>query len=179
MRVELQYRSLGCRHNCKPKKSQIFSQISPLTHSTAHSTAMIKRQVARQSRLLAVRFNSTSSVSKPEEATLPKPKNVSQLEGVDRSTEKQAPNRTETWAPSQRPRADALDNVRFVQRDLDLQPRPYAAIDLIAKEPIRYLDSSVAVCDGAAGVNGPQGHPKVYINLDKPGSHACQYCKLL
>lgn len=25
---------------------------------------------------------------------------------------------------------------------------------------------------------GPLGHPKVYINLDKPGAHPCGYCKL-
>lgn len=24
---------------------------------------------------------------------------------------------------------------------------------------------------------GPLGHPKVYINLDKPGPQACGYCK--
>jgi hypothetical protein len=24
---------------------------------------------------------------------------------------------------------------------------------------------------------GPLGHPKIYINLDKPGPHACTYCK--
>jgi NADH dehydrogenase (ubiquinone) Fe-S protein 6 len=25
---------------------------------------------------------------------------------------------------------------------------------------------------------GSLGHPKIYINLDKPGPHACTYCKL-
>jgi hypothetical protein len=24
---------------------------------------------------------------------------------------------------------------------------------------------------------GSLGHPKIYINLDKPGPHACTYCK--
>ena len=23
---------------------------------------------------------------------------------------------------------------------------------------------------------GPLGHPKIYINLDKPGPHPCSYC---
>jgi NADH dehydrogenase (ubiquinone) Fe-S protein 6 len=64
---------------------------------------------------------------------------------------------------------------RFEQRDLNLQPRPYAAIDLIAQEPVRYLSSHSAVCDGGKGA---QGHPKIYINLDKPGTHACLYCGL-
>lgn len=91
-------------------------------------------------------------------------------------TELQAPNRAETWAPSQRPRKDAMKGPRFEQRDMELQPRPYAAIDLIAQEPVRYLDAHSAVCDGG---HGAQGHPKIYINLDKPGSHACLYCTLL
>lgn len=38
---------------------------------------------------------------------------------------------------------------------------------------MRYLHDNAAVCDGGKGV---QGHPKIFINLDKPGTHACQYC---
>ena len=88
--------------------------------------------------------------------------------------EKQAPNRSETWAKSQKPRSEALSGPRILQRNLEDQPQPYAAINLIAKEPVRYINSSVAVCDGGRGV---QGHPKIFVNLDKPGTHACQYCK--
>ncbi|EDW64241.1 NADH dehydrogenase [ubiquinone] iron-sulfur protein 6, mitochondrial [Drosophila virilis] len=36
-------------------------------------------------------------------------------------------------------------------------------------------EERVVCCDGG---NGPLGHPKVYINLDKPGNHACGYCGL-
>lgn len=87
----------------------------------------------------------------------------------------QAPNRKTTWAKSQKPRAEALSGVRVVQRDIELQPRPYAAIELIAQKPIEYLGGheNIAVCDGGRGV---QGHPKIFINLDKPGAHPCQYC---
>lgn len=89
--------------------------------------------------------------------------------------ENQAPNRKETWAASQKPRKEALSGVRVIQRDIDMQPRPYAGIDLVAEFPIKYLDShhNIAVCDGGRGV---QGHPKIFINLDKPGAHPCQYC---
>lgn len=67
---------------------------------------------------------------------------------------------------------------RFIQRDLDQQPRPYAAIDLIAQEPVRYLaHSNVAVCDGNKG-STLQGHPKVFINLDQPQASTCGYCGL-
>ena len=54
----------------------------------------------------------------------------------------QAPNRAKPWTASQQSRDDAISRnaVRFVQRDLEEQPQPYAAIDLIAKEPIRYLE---------------------------------------
>jgi NADH dehydrogenase (ubiquinone) Fe-S protein 6 len=94
----------------------------------------------------------------------------------------QAPNRTETWSPTQASRLDVIAQHphRFVQRELETQPRPYAAIDLIAKEPVRYLsahDGNVAVCDGNRG-STLQGHPKVFINLDQPRAATCGYCGL-
>lgn len=87
----------------------------------------------------------------------------------------QAPNRTATWLQSQRPRSEAMTGPRFDGRDLTVQPAPYAAIDLIAQQPVREVDLNVAVCDGNTGI---QGHPKIYINLDGPGAHACTYCGL-
>lgn len=89
-------------------------------------------------------------------------------------TSQQAPNRATTWSESQRPRAEGQVGPRFEQTDLDLQPQPYAAIELIAKQPVRIVDSDVAVCDGGRGA---QGHPKVFINITKPGPHNCVYCK--
>ncbi|KAK9241368.1 zinc-finger domain-containing protein [Lipomyces kononenkoae] len=87
----------------------------------------------------------------------------------------QAPNREETWAVSQRPRSVAMTGPRFAQKNLAAQPRPYAAIELIAEEPIRLVDGNIAVCDGGRGV---QGHPKVFINLDQDGPNTCTYCGL-
>ncbi|XP_014285027.1 NADH dehydrogenase [ubiquinone] iron-sulfur protein 6, mitochondrial [Halyomorpha halys] len=49
------------------------------------------------------------------------------------------------------------------------------AIDLIAKVPPAVTKERVVWCDGGGG---PTGHPKVYINLDKPGNHSCGYCGL-
>lgn len=92
------------------------------------------------------------------------------------AVQKQSPNRAETWAESQKPRSEALKGVRTLQRNLEQQPQPYAAIDLISKVPIIYLHDNTAVCDGGKGV---QGHPKIFINLDKPKAHACLYCKSL
>lgn len=93
---------------------------------------------------------------------------------------KPAPNRDVTWSHSQEPRANVIarNPHRFVQKDLSKQPRPYAAIELIAKEPVRYLaHDNIAVCDGNKG-NTLQGHPKVFINLDQPKPATCGYCGL-
>eukprot|EP01116_Phalansterium_solitarium_P007226 TRINITY_DN19771_c0_g1_i1.p1 TRINITY_DN19771_c0_g1~~TRINITY_DN19771_c0_g1_i1.p1 ORF type:complete len:141 (-),score=19.42 TRINITY_DN19771_c0_g1_i1:374-796(-) len=46
---------------------------------------------------------------------------------------------------------------------------------LIAQVPPIEVDGRRAACDGGGG---PLGHPKVYINLDKPGAHTCGYCGL-
>lgn len=89
---------------------------------------------------------------------------------------KQAPNRESTWSASQRSRDEIIKNdLRFVGKDLSKQPQPFAAIDLIAKVPIMKVAGNIAVCHGT---DFEQGHPKVYINLDKPGVHSCGYCGL-
>lgn len=37
-----------------------------------------------------------------------------------------------------------------------MQPRPVAAIDLIADEPVRYINERIAVCDGGnPGIPAP------------------------
>jgi len=88
---------------------------------------------------------------------------------------KQAPNRDRTWAPSQRPRSDAFNQARFEDTIIQLQPQPAAAIELIAQQPIRYINERIAICDGGGG---PRGHPRIYINVDQPGPHPCGYCGL-
>ncbi|XP_046961738.1 probable NADH dehydrogenase [ubiquinone] iron-sulfur protein 6, mitochondrial [Vanessa cardui] len=49
------------------------------------------------------------------------------------------------------------------------------AINLIAEVPPKEVTERVVWCDGGSG---PEGHPRVYINLDKPGDHSCGYCGL-
>ncbi|XP_064468136.1 NADH dehydrogenase [ubiquinone] iron-sulfur protein 6, mitochondrial-like [Ornithodoros turicata] len=49
------------------------------------------------------------------------------------------------------------------------------AIDLIKEVPPKAVNERLVWCDGG---DGALGHPKVYINLDKPGNHACGYCGL-
>nr|BAN20791.1 NADH ubiquinone oxidoreductase subunit, putative [Riptortus pedestris] len=49
------------------------------------------------------------------------------------------------------------------------------AIELINKVPPTPRKERVVWCDGG---NEHLGHPRVYINLDKPGNHTCGYCGL-
>ncbi|CAL8102404.1 unnamed protein product [Calicophoron daubneyi] len=44
---------------------------------------------------------------------------------------------------------------------------------LIAEVPPIPCKEHIVSCDGGGGA---LGHPKVFINLDKPGNHTCGYC---
>ena len=56
-----------------------------------------------------------------------------------------------------------------------IQPQPWAAIDLIHQQPVRWRKESLASCDGGGG---PLGHPRIFINLDQPAIVPCNYCGL-
>lgn len=88
---------------------------------------------------------------------------------------------------------------------MDFQPTPVSAMELILDEPIRLVEQRIASCDGGESLlqerlamlytvsrilttsihslvilasstgGGSLGHPKVFINLDKPGPKACGY----
>ncbi|PNS16484.1 Lactobacillus shifted protein isoform B [Sphaceloma murrayae] len=85
----------------------------------------------------------------------------------------QAPNRSEVWSKSQNPRDKAIVGPRFEQTIMEDQPRPLAAIDLIHKQPVRWLKQRTVSCDGGGG---PLGHPRIFINVDKPQICWCTYC---
>ncbi|QUC19641.1 uncharacterized protein UV8b_03882 [Ustilaginoidea virens] len=85
----------------------------------------------------------------------------------------QAPNRVTVWSRSQNPRSRAMTGPRFEQTDFDLQPQPLAAIEMIHKEPVRWTHDRVVACDGGGG---PAGHPRIFINTDKPEIATCNYC---
>ncbi|KAL1998762.1 hypothetical protein VTN02DRAFT_5629 [Thermoascus thermophilus] len=178
-----------------------------IIHHAANTTAMYPaaRRLAAlpSSRLFVVpRAGYSSTASRRSENPIPandpsppKPRpNVSQtnaapLESVgswdaalqetpeagERHRQLQAPNRATTWARSQRPREEAMTGPRFEQTILELQPQPYAAIELIHQQPVRWQKKRVVECDGGGG---PLGHPKIFINVDKPQICACTYCGL-
>ncbi|PGH09775.1 NADH dehydrogenase (ubiquinone) Fe-S protein 6 [Blastomyces parvus] len=97
------------------------------------------------------------------------------VEQAQRQLAQQAPNRTAIWAKSQQPREKAMTGPRFEQTIMEYQPRPYAAIELIHKQPVRWTKEKVVSCDGGGG---PLGHPRVFINTDKPQICVCEYCGL-
>lgn len=48
-------------------------------------------------------------------------------------------------------------------------------MDLIHKEPVRWTHDRIVACEGG---DGPAGHPRVFINTDKPEIAICGYCGL-
>ncbi|XP_053979750.1 NADH dehydrogenase [ubiquinone] iron-sulfur protein 6, mitochondrial [Hylaeus volcanicus] len=68
---------------------------------------------------------------------------------------------------------DDYRNVRFTYRPKEVNDN--WAIKLIDEVPPAPAKERIVACDGGGG---PLGHPKVYINLDKPGNHTCGYCGL-
>jgi len=54
-----------------------------------------------------------------------------------------------------------------------MQPNALSAMGMVVQDPVRMVEARRATCDGGGG---PLGHPKIFINLDKPGPKACGYC---
>lgn len=124
------------------------------------STSFVKQQLRLQSTKIPAPAASLKDVG------IPDPKNIDQ----------QAPNRIAPWSPNQANRSEVMTGPRFIGKDIEAQPRPYAAIELIHKQPVRFVEgNNIAVCDGNGGM---QGHPKVYINLDANKPNTCGYCGL-
>ncbi|KKA31037.1 hypothetical protein TD95_002967 [Thielaviopsis punctulata] len=98
---------------------------------------------------------------------------VTKNDSVPAVVTQQAPNRVEVWAPSQQPRHKAMTGPRFEQTDFEAQPAPYSAMALVHEQPVRWTHDKVAVCDGGVG---PAGHPRIFINTDKPKICVCNYC---
>ncbi|KZM19075.1 uncharacterized protein EKO05_0010212 [Ascochyta rabiei] len=97
------------------------------------------------------------------------------VEQGEKLRKQQAPNRQGIWSRSQQPREVAMSGPRFEQSIIEDQPRPYAAIDLIHQQPVRWTHERIVSCDGGGG---PLGHPRIFINTDKPQICWCTYCGL-
>ncbi|WVW82481.1 hypothetical protein I302_104492 [Kwoniella bestiolae CBS 10118] len=88
-------------------------------------------------------------------------------------TLQQSPNVPSTWSTGQNPKPHAYDNQRFEQTALQFQPNAPSAMGMVSEDPVRLVSGRRATCDGGMG---PLGHPKIFINLDKPGPKVCGYC---
>lgn len=60
----------------------------------------------------------------------------------------QAPNYPTTWSETQNPRDQAMSGPRFEQINVEYQPQPLSAMEMIQREPIRLTTSRIAKCDG-------------------------------
>ncbi|KAI1816080.1 zinc-finger domain-containing protein [Poronia punctata] len=136
------------------------------------ATCAVRRTFAVSSRLCEKNPINVKGETTPE--TKSEEDSLGLVENTERGL-KQAPNRTEIWSRSQRPRAHAMAGPRFEQTDFDLQPQSMAAIELIHRQPVRWTHDRVVACDGGGG---PEGHPRIYINTDKPEIATCNYCGL-
>ncbi|CAK7202619.1 hypothetical protein SEUCBS139899_005344 [Sporothrix eucalyptigena] len=87
----------------------------------------------------------------------------------------QAPNRSGVWTRNQQAREKAMTGPRFEQTDFSLQPQPYSAMELIHQQPVTWTHDRIVACDGGGGA---AGHPRVFINTDKPQICVCGYCGL-
>ncbi|KFY13082.1 hypothetical protein V491_06527 [Pseudogymnoascus sp. VKM F-3775] len=97
------------------------------------------------------------------------------VENAQKLRTMQEPNRATTWSRSQKAREVAMSGPRFEQTIVEQQPAPAAAIELIHQQPVRWIHERTVECDGGGG---PLGHPRVFINLDKPEICTCTYCGL-
>jgi len=79
----------------------------------------------------------------------PHPKDLAEsVEAAEAARHTQAPNRVTTWSRSQRPREMAMVGPRFEQTNIAQQPAPWAAIELIHQQPVRWSEKRVVACDG-------------------------------
>ncbi|TGJ81072.1 hypothetical protein E0Z10_g7674 [Xylaria hypoxylon] len=150
-----------------------------ISRVSIRSAARFSQQTCAVRRTFAVsaRLCEKNTINVKGETT-PETKGEEDSLGLTENTERglsQAPNRTEIWSRSQKPRATAMSGPRFEQTDFDLQPASKAAIELIHREPVRWTHDRVVACDGGGG---PAGHPQIFINTDKPEIATCNYCGL-
>ncbi|KAI1646143.1 uncharacterized protein F4817DRAFT_341365 [Daldinia loculata] len=125
---------------------------------------------------LSARLLDTTNPIAVKSETTPQTKSEEDSLGVVENEKRglmQAPNRAGIWSRSQKPRAAAMTGPRFEQTDFSLQPQPKAAIELIHKKPVEWTHDRVVACDGGGG---PAGHPRIFINTDKPEIATCNYC---
>jgi hypothetical protein len=142
------------------------------------------RGVQRLSRQLALPQRSFATTARQFEAggAVPAKKTETAPQAAETPAKtdvaKQAPNRAEIWAPSQRPRSQAMTGPRFEQTDFDLQVRgkttPHATepadTQRCCEERRRELEANLMVFFPAATIRSDRTHPQAASSVDsRPG----------
>ncbi|KAH7329238.1 hypothetical protein B0I35DRAFT_419725 [Stachybotrys elegans] len=139
----------------------------------ASSQLRVSGTLARSLRLSSRPFTTSTRRFEAAVSASSKAETPAVTEGSAPKELAQAPNRVGVWSRSQKPRAQAMTGPRFEQTEFSHQPQPYSAMEMIHQEPVRWTHSRVVACDGGGG---PAGHPKIFINTDKPEIAVCNYC---
>ncbi|KAL1899441.1 hypothetical protein Sste5346_002838 [Sporothrix stenoceras] len=132
------------------------------------------RVAARRSFAVTARVGQDASTAASAQTDLT-PQSTNDAGAPTTTDLQQAPNRSGVWTRNQQPREKAMTGPRFEQTDFSLQPQPYSAMELIHQEPVRWTHDRIVACDGGGGA---AGHPRVFINTDKPQICVCGYCGL-
>ncbi|OAQ84488.1 NADH:ubiquinone oxidoreductase subunit [Purpureocillium lilacinum] len=132
------------------------------------------RTIGAFARTLRVAPRAFSTSSRYLEAAASVPATAKTETAVEEAREiGQAPNRVDVWSRSQKPRTTAMTGPRFEQTDFNVQPQPLSAMEMVHKVPVQWTHSRVVACEGGGG---PAGHPRIFINTDKPEIAVCNYC---
>lgn len=122
--------------------------LSPM--SSSFSLARVSLKQISQSRTSSLRSLHSSSCAF---ASLPTKTSSSSRQVAEPHTPphiptNQAPNVSSTWSADQNPRNNAMKGPRFEQMNVELQPQPLSAMEMISREPIRLVNARKAECDG-------------------------------
>ncbi|KAI6170494.1 Cysteine desulfurase, mitochondrial [Aphelenchoides bicaudatus] len=121
------------------------------------SLAVVRRSVL----IRHLRFASSDLSETSERSKAPVPKQVNK----DKAVYDKVTHTGQAWD-----QADyRLNRFEFSEK----QVNPNVAAHLVAQQPPVASEEHVVWCDGG---HPATGHPKIFINLDKPGTHACGYC---
>ena len=121
-----------------PRTVWLLGDNCRLTRCLRITTMLSTRLVPRLSRPLRALSRSFASESSTPAVANPSAKTPAP----------QAPNAAARWSTNQRARPVAGENPRFEQTNMDLQPQPLSAMEMVNNEPIRLVDGRKAVCDG-------------------------------
>lgn len=114
--------------------------------SSSRVSTMLSRRALPQ---LRNALNNVARLASSSATPAIKPKDSGVITRDDQpATLQQSPNYATTWSTNQAPRPGPGAGPRFEQTNMDLQPNPLSAMEMVAREPIRLVRGRTAACDG-------------------------------